>query len=135
MFKIIVGVVLLAHGIGHSLGLLQTFKVATINPAWHGDSWLLTGVAGQTATQVVAAMIWAMSIVGFAALAAVVFGWLPASWWAPLAVGSALVSLLGVLLFPIAFPTGSTIGAIVVDIAVIAAVLWFQWAPDDGLNG
>ena len=133
MFKIIV--VLLAHGIGHSLGLLQTLKVATINPAWHGDSWLLTGIAGQAATQVVGAMIWTASIVGFGALAGVIFGWLPASWWAPLAVGSALVSLLGVLLFPIAFPTASTVGALAVDVAVMTAVLWFHWVPGDGLNG
>jgi hypothetical protein len=27
-----------AHGIGHGMGLLQLFKVATVNPQWHGDS-------------------------------------------------------------------------------------------------
>jgi hypothetical protein len=46
MLKLVAAVVLLAHGIGHSLGLLQLFKVATVNPEWHGDSWLLTGLAG-----------------------------------------------------------------------------------------
>jgi hypothetical protein len=132
VLKVIVGVVLLAHGIGHSLGLLQTFRVATIIPTWHGDSWLLTGMVGQTATQVIGAVIWATSIVGFGALAAVVFGWLPTSWWAPLAIGSALVSLLGVLLFPVAFPAASTVGALAVDIAVVTGVLWFHWVPGDG---
>lgn len=131
MLKVLIGVVLLAHGIGHSMGLLGSFKVATVNPEWHGDSWLLTGIAGPTVTQVIGAGLWTASIVGFTALAAVVFGWLPASWWAPLAVGSSLVSLAGLLFFPIAFPAFSTMGALAIDAAVLAAVLWFHWVPAD----
>ncbi len=34
-------------------------------------------------------------------------------------------------MFPLAFPTTSTIGALVVDVAVLAAALWFHWAPSD----
>jgi hypothetical protein len=104
MFKIVIALVLLAHGIGHSMGLLQLFKVATINPQWHGDSWILTDPAGTTVTQLVGGLLWTTAIVGFVALAATVLGWLPASWFPPLAVGSAVVSLAGLLLFPIAFP-------------------------------
>jgi hypothetical protein len=129
--KIIVALVLLAHGIGHSMGLIQIFKVATVNPAWHGDSWILTGAAGPTMTQVIGATLWTAAIIGFAALAGVVVGWLPEAWWAPLAVGSAVVSLAGLLFFPIAFPTFSSIGAFVVNAAVLAAVLWYHWAPTD----
>ena len=64
-------------------------------------------------------------------LAGVVMGWLPASWWAPLGLAGAIVSLVGVLLFPVAFPTFSTIGAIAVDAAVLAALLGFHRAPAD----
>lgn len=32
MIKIVIALVLLGHGIGHSMGLLQIFKVATISP-------------------------------------------------------------------------------------------------------
>lgn len=131
MLKIVIGLVLLAHGIGHSMGLLQVFKVATVNPQWQGDSWLLTGVAGTTATQAIGVALWTLAIVGFAALAAVVVGWLPEAWWQPLAIGSAAISLVGLLFFPIAFPLFSTLGALVVDVAVLAAVLWFHWAPSD----
>ena len=46
MLKIIVALVLLSHGIGHSMGLLQVFKIATVSPQWDGDSWLLAGSAG-----------------------------------------------------------------------------------------
>jgi hypothetical protein len=131
MLKFVIALVLLAHGIGHSMGLLQLFKVATVNPQWHGDSWILTGPAGTTVTQLVGGLVWTAAIVGFAALAATVLGWLPASWFPPLAVGSAVVSLAGLLLFPIAFPTFSTLGALVVDVVVLAAAVWYHWVPAD----
>lgn len=131
MLKIVIALVLLAHGIGHSMGLLQVFKVTTVNPQWQGDSWLLTGIAGTPATQAIGVSLWTLAIVGFALLAGVVVGWTPAAWWQPLAIGSAVVSLVGLLFFPVAFPAFSTLGALVVDIAVLASVLWFHWAPSD----
>jgi hypothetical protein len=130
MFKIVIALVLLAHGIGHSLGLLQVFKVATVNPAWDGDSWLLTGILGETPSQVIGAVLWTAAIIGFAGLAGIVMGWLPAAWFQPLAIGSAASSLVGLLLFPVAFPLGSSIGALVIDLAVLVATLWYGWQPD-----
>ncbi len=126
MVKIVIAVVLLAHGIGHSLGLLQVFKVATVNPEWTGDSWLLSGVMGAGASQAIGVALWSVSIVGFVALAAVTVGWLPAQWWPPLAIGASLASLAGLLLFPFAFPMTSTIGACLVDVAVLVAGLRFE---------
>jgi hypothetical protein len=106
-------------------------KVATVNPTWSGDSWLLTGVIGQTAAQIVGVALWSAAFVAFSALAGVVVGWLPAAWWPSLAIGASLLSLAGVLLFPGAFPTGSTIGAVAVDVVVLVAVLGFHWAPSE----
>jgi hypothetical protein len=131
MLKIIIALVLLSHGIGHSMGLLQVFKIATVSPQWKGDSWLLTGTAGSAVSQIVAVLPWTLAIVGFAALAAVVVGWLPEAWWVPLAVGASAASLAGLFLFPIAFPLFSTVGAFAVNAAVLVAVLWFQWVPSD----
>jgi len=131
MLKVIIALVLLAHGIGHSMGMLQVFKVATVNPAWRGDSWLLSGPAGTTVTQALGISLWTLAIVGFAVLAAVVAGWLPEAWFQPLAIGSAIVSLAGILLFPLAFPTFSTLGALAVNVAVLVAVAWYQWVPSD----
>ena len=131
VLKVIIGLVLAAHGIGHSIGLLGLFKVAEVNPAWDGDSWLLTGPVGTTATQVVGVVLWTVSMVGFLVLAAIVFGWLPQTWWVPLAVISSIASLAGVLLFPVAFPTFSTVGAVAVDVAVLVAVLGLHWVPSD----
>ena len=131
MLKIVIGLVLLGHGIGHSMGLLQIFKIATISPGWNGDLWLVTGVAGPTATQAMGVVLWTAAMVGFVALAGVVFGWLPEAWWSTLAIGASAASLAGLFLFPTAFPTFSSIGAFAVDIVVLASVLWFHWAPSD----
>jgi hypothetical protein len=131
MFKIVIALVLLGHGIGHSIGLLQVFKVASVNPNWHGDSWILSGLVGTTATQATGVVLWTVAIVGFAGAAGAVVGWVPASWWPPLAIASAVASIAGLLFFPIAFPTFSTVGALVVDAAVLVAVVWNQWMPED----
>lgn len=133
MVRLLIALVLIGHGIGHSMGILQVLKVATVNPGWNGDSWAITRFAGPTATQAVGVLLWTMALVGFVAVAAVFIGWLPASWWQPLIVVSAVTSLVGVLLFPTAFPTFSTIGAAVVDAAVLVAVLGFHWQPTDAL--
>ena len=113
------------------MGLLAVFKIATVNPTWDGESWLLTGVAGRVATQAIGGLLWTAAIIGFTALAATVIGWLPAAWFTPLAFSSVAVSLAGLLLFPVAFPTFSTIGALFVDLAVLVAVGWYHWVPSD----
>ena len=129
MVDIVVAVVLFAHGIGHIMAPLQIARIATVNPAWAGDSWLLTGPVGPTATQVVAIVLWIAALVGFVVLAAVVIGWAPTAWWVPLAIGSATVSLVAIALFPLALPPFSVVGAVAVDVALLVAVLWLHWAP------
>jgi hypothetical protein len=128
MLRIAIVLILFAHGIGHSMGLLQLFKLAVINPAWKGDSWLLAGTAAPVGA-VLGFVVWTAAIIGFCAAAAILLGWLPAPWWQPVAVGASLVSLVGLFLFPTAFPTASSVGAFVVDAAVLIAVLWAKFGP------
>lgn len=131
MLRYLIALVMLAHGIGHSIGIMQTLRLTTVNPGWNGDSWLLTGIAGNTVTNAIGIALWTAAMLGFVLAAGVVVGWLPADWWRPLAIGASLCSVAGILLFPAAFPTFSTIGALVVDVVVLGAVLWSQWAPSD----
>ena len=125
----VVALVLFAHGIGHSLGILQVTGIATTNAAWQGDSWLLTGPIGGGTARAVGVILWTVALVGFCALAAAVVGWLPASSFEPLALVSAGASLIAIAVFPVAFPTFSTLGALIVDVAVLAAVLVWHWTP------
>jgi hypothetical protein len=131
MVRIVIALVLLAHGIGHSMGIIGVLGVATVNPQWDGRSWLLSGPVGTSATHAVGIVLWSIAMVGFTALAAVVMGWLPETWWQPLALVSSTASLAGIALFPLAFPPFSTIGALVVDVIVLVAVFWLHWMPSD----
>jgi hypothetical protein len=131
MLKILIALVLFAHGVGHIIGPLQVSRAAVTNPSWDGQSWLLSSVTGTSLAQAVGVVLWLAAMIGFIALAAIVMGWLPQTWWVPLAIVSSVVSLAAIALFPSAFPTTSTIGAVVVDAAVLIAVLWFHWVPAD----
>jgi hypothetical protein len=113
------------------MGLMGLLNVAKPNPDWNGESWLLTGTAGPTVTEIVGAALWIAALVGFTALAGVVVGWLPVAWLQPLAIGASAASLAGLALFPLAFPIFSSIGAFVVDVAVQVAVVWYHWVPSD----
>lgn len=127
--RIVIGVVLIAHGIGHSMGILGVFRIARVNPSWQGDSWILTRMVGQAATHVAGVVLWATAMIGFVALGATAFGWLPETWWGPLAIVSSIASIAGLALFPTAFPIFSSIGAFVIDAAVLVATLWYGWGP------
>jgi hypothetical protein len=130
MVRLLIALVIAAHGVGHSLGLLQVLRIATVNPAWKGDSWLLTGGLGDGLAQLIGAALWAGALVGFLIVAGVIAGWLPGSWWPFIAVVAAALSLAGLALFPTAFPLTSTIGALVIDLGVLAAVV-LHWLPAD----
>jgi len=125
----LVAVIVFAHGIGHSMGILQAVNLATINPEWHGDSWLLTGPLGATPARAIGVALWSVALLGFCAAAAAVVGWLPSAWFGPLAVVAAVASIVGVACFPVAFPTFSTLGALVIDVAVILAIVIWHWQP------
>lgn len=121
MYKVVIAGVLLAHGIGHSMGLLQLFNLATVNSDWQGGSWLITGAASAPVTQLVGGLLWTIAIIGFSALATAVLGLLPSTWIAPLAIASSIASMIGLVLFPVAFPVSSTVGALAVDVTVLIA--------------
>ena len=111
-----------------SMGPLGMFRIATINPGWQGDSWLLAGL-GPTVSQVVGSLLWLVAMAGFIVLAGVAVGWLPASWWVPVGVVASLASLAGIVLFPAAFPLFSTIAATAVDVAVLVGIVRLGWDP------
>jgi hypothetical protein len=128
MLRIVLALVLFAHAVGHILGPLQLLGISNVKSAWQGDTWLLSGL-GPTLNQVLGVVLWSVAMAGFLATAALVLNWLPADWWAPLAIGSAVLSLVSVVLFPGALPTLSLVGAVAVDLIVLLAVVWLHWTP------
>jgi hypothetical protein len=60
----IIAIVFFIHGIGHIMCIMPALGV-NVSPGWNSDSWLLTGLIGQPAANVVAIVIWLVAIVGF----------------------------------------------------------------------
>jgi hypothetical protein len=52
------------------------------------------------------------------------------AWWRQVAVGSAALSLAATALFPQAFTTGSTLGSVGVNLAVLYGILVVGWGAE-----
>lgn len=131
--RIVVGGVILVHGIAHvgAIGALLWIRSGrpTATGSWSAArSWLAPGLSTDAATGI-ASTFWAVSLVGFV-LAALAF-WgilLPVDAWRPLGVVSALVSTTGIAFFAGTWPVFNTLAALVVDVCVLVAVL-AGWPP------
>jgi hypothetical protein len=136
IWRLAIGLVLLLHGVGHALGVLSLAPLD--RPGWNMRSWLLTDALGEGVTRILGVALWSLGgllfiIAGLALLRIVV----PEDWWRTLAVTGAIVSLATIALYwnalPFLFP--NKVGAIAVDVAVIAGVLIAHWPSDDLLEG
>ena len=130
--KVIIGTVLIAHGVGHVLGLFPAFGWARTT-GWSADSWALTGWAGPTVSHVVGIALWSTAMVTFVLAGLGVLGlWVPISWIRPLAVVGSVVSIVGIVLFWEAFPEmSSRVAALAVDVIVLWAVLVGHWPSSE----
>jgi len=123
--RIITGLLLIVHGIGHSLAFFPALNISSTEN-WHFRSWLLSGLLGDNGSRVVIIILFAVPFIGFIAAGLGVFGILvPHAIWQNLALVSAVVGLVALALFWNAFPTffPNKIGAIVVDLLVLWALL------------
>lgn len=125
------GIILLLHGIGHAMGLLPLFGVK-LSQTHSSHSRLLTGPLGKTATGIIGALFFCLSLIAFVCAGLSLLGWLiPGNLWPSLAIAAPVISLVGLFFFwngfPFLFP--NKIGVIAVDILTLAAVLIYKWAP------
>ncbi len=132
--RLLIGGVLLIHGLGHggALGALIWLRVATAGPTggWSAArSWLLPALRSPDATNIAMAF-WIVAMVGFV-LAALSF-WgvlLPGDIWRQLAVGAALVSLTGMTVFFGTWPAFNWTASLAVNVAVLVTQLLTRWPP------
>lgn len=127
LIKIAAACVLGAHGIGHVLGWLPAVGVTQLEGV-SSRSWLLSAPLGDSASRAVAGVLFVVPMVGFVAAAAGLLTGQP--WWRQAAAGSAALSLLASALYPQAFPTGSLVGSVAVNVVVLYGVLVAGWGAD-----
>jgi len=118
--RILIAGALFVHGVGHTLGFWMPAR-----------SWLLPGL-GEPALRAISSIFWVLSAVGFVLACLGFLGVLvPSELWRPLAVGTSIVSLLGLVLFWNTWPMFNTIGALGMNLVVLYTQLWLHWPPVD----
>ena len=133
--RALVAVVLFIHGIGHVMGVLPAFGLST--EGWHSRSWLLTPILGETISRILSVILFLLALIGFIASSLALLGWLvPHDWWRTLALVSAVISIVTIVLFWNAFVTffPNKVGALGVDIAVLVCLLALNW-PTEAMLG
>jgi hypothetical protein len=126
-WRSVIALVILAHGIGHVLFLAPCLGITQWGQSAH--SWLLTNTLGDIATRVIGSLLWPVVIAGFVAAGIGLLG--QHAWWRTLAVASAGVSLLALLLFVSGSRTQPLLSAAVMDIAILVALVWIHWPSVD----
>lgn len=124
LVKVVVAGALAAHGVGHTLGWMPALGVASFESV-SSRSWVLSGILGDGGTRMAAGMLFAAPMVGFLVAAVGLITGQP--WWRQAAVGSASISLLATALFPQAFTTGSTVGSVAMNVAVLYGIVVAGW--------
>lgn len=130
--RFLVGGLLLVHGLGHggAIGALLWLRFSPESPTggWlAARSWLLPALQAPEATAI-AMTFWVLAMLGFVAAALIFWGIvLPGEAWRPLAVGSALVSLAGMVVFYGTWPIFNTVASLAVNAAVLFTQLVARW--------
>jgi hypothetical protein len=124
--------VLAVHGLGHGGALAALAWIAarpgTNTGAWTAArSWLAPGLSANGATAV-ASGFWILSMVGFVA-AALLFWFGHGDAWRTIAMVSAVVSFVGLVLFFGTWPTLETVAAVAVNAAVLIGLGLMRWSP------
>jgi hypothetical protein len=122
-WRIVLAVVVGAHGLGHVLFLINCLGIADWSQSTH--SWLLTGFLGDTVTRGMGSLLWLVALVGFISVAVGILG--QSAWWRTLAIGASIVSLVAVALFVDKSPTQPALSAGVFDVVVLVALLVLRW--------
>jgi hypothetical protein len=118
ILRILIAGALFVHGVGHTLGFWMPAR-----------SWLFPSL-GEPILRVISSIFWIVAAVGFlAALLGFLGVLVPSGLWRPLAVGTAVVSILGLLLFWGSWPAFNTVGAFGMNIVVLITQLWLSWPP------
>lgn len=124
MLRIILSLVIAAHGIGHILFLMPLLGIA--NWGQSGRSWLLTG---SSEARVIGSLTWIGAMIGFGFS---VYGlWNQFAWWRNATIVASVVSTIGVIIFwatPISSPVISALGF---NMLVLGALLMFHFPAVD----
>ena len=144
LLRAIIAAVFAFHGIGHAMGVIPALGFVSGEASsqswlrnWSSRSWLLTDLLGDSVGRAICVVLYSAALVGFLVAALALLGWIvPHEWWRTLAVVSAVISLVAILLYwnalILLFP--HKIGALAVNIAVLICLLALNWPAEADLG-
>ncbi|MCJ7570218.1 MAG: hypothetical protein MUO58_22115 [Anaerolineales bacterium] len=141
LIRILITAAILLHGVAHA----KAFFALIANAATSGDrapvpvrSWLFPSLSPR-AVALLASPFWLLSTTGFVAASLSFWGILAvAEMWRQLAIGSSVISALGIALFSGIWPGApsrkfsalDTAIALFMDAAILVLLLWAKWPPE-----
>jgi hypothetical protein len=97
----------------------------------------LTNLLGSTLSRILCVALYGAALLGFLGAALAVVGWgVPHAWWRTLAVASAVISLVALLLFwnALIFLFPHKVGALAVNLATLVCLLALNWPTEADLG-
>ena len=130
MLHIIVGVFLILHGLVHLMyvGTARGWIPSNGDTIWDGRSWVFTRTLGASRTMTLATIVHTATTLVFAVAGIGLVAKQP--WWEAWAVAGAILSTAGIVLFWDGSPKNPVqkgLLGIVINVAILAAVLYFGW--------
>ncbi len=115
---------ILVHAAGQSMGFLESWQIAVMNPQTQADYRGLLGTIG--ASDVVVKSVGLLSIVTMIGFLATMYGfYLGLKWWRPLISAMSVISLAIFSLWWATIPITNLAGALALNVVfLIAAYLW-----------
>lgn len=121
MWRYIIAIVLLAHGIGHIMLFMAAWTPQISKVGFSNAPWIFSGGIGVGSPIGQAfGLLWLVALIGFGASA---LGLVThQAWWPPVTITVAAISIVTIVPWFNTWPTGSMIGALLVDVAVLVAL-------------
>jgi hypothetical protein len=99
MFRILLGIFIILHGLVHLWYFTLSRRLVPFLPemGWTGRSWLLTGILGDNTARTIASVLFVLATIGFVAGGV---GYLAdLGWWRTVLIVSAVLSAVTTLIF------------------------------------
>lgn len=115
MLRIILSLLIGAHGIGHILFLLPLLGIADWGVP--SRSWLITG---ETSARLIGSLFWVVAIIGFSIA---VYGlWKQETWWRSATLFAAVISTIGLALFWVTPVSSPLVSALIFNLVAMIAL-------------
>lgn len=127
MLRIVLALIIGAHGIGHILFLVPLLGMADWGQS--AQSWLITA---ETPARLIGGLLWMAAMIVFSAA---VYGLLGEyAWWRSVAAIGAVVSTVGLIIFWVNPATSPTVAALVFNLLVLASLFVLHWPSVEAIG-